>query len=167
MHIFISKVVNQMRIYNFNELFKNEYWLGINRKMIGEAIYLRVCDRKYNPIATKRGNVLTRSCRSKSAVFRMHSSLTSHGYSNITARFCLRSYDSSICFPFFKHFSRDYEKTTITAMYHGRWFAYKQTNKYLYCQSYTPVKALEKQIRCFPYVLPSDVERLQQLYKCR
>jgi hypothetical protein len=21
-------------------------WLGINRKMIGEAIYLRVCDRK-------------------------------------------------------------------------------------------------------------------------
>ena len=37
--------------------------------------------------------------------------------------------------------SRDYEKTTITAMYHGRWFAYKQTNKYLYCQSYTPVKA--------------------------
>jgi hypothetical protein len=34
--------------------------------------------------------------------------------------------------------SRDYEKTT---MYHGRWFAYKQTNKYLYCQSYTPVKA--------------------------
>jgi hypothetical protein len=83
-------------------------------------------------------------------------------------------------------------------MYHGRWFAYKQTNKYLYCQSYTPVKAeqltsnliqliiligndfnsnseksdshetwkcadpeLEKQIRCFPYVLPSDVQRLQ------
>jgi hypothetical protein len=30
--------------------------------------------------------------------------------------------------PFFKHLSRDYEKTTITAMYHGRWFAYKQTN---------------------------------------
>jgi hypothetical protein len=57
------------------------FLLGINRKMIGEAIYLRVCDRKYNPIATKRGNVLTRSCRSKSAVFRMHSSLTSHGYS--------------------------------------------------------------------------------------
>ena len=56
-------------------------WLGINRKMIGEAIYLRVCDRKYNPIATKRGNVLTRSCRSKSAVFRMYTSLTSHGYS--------------------------------------------------------------------------------------
>ena len=33
------------------------------------------------------------------------------------------------------HLSRDFEKTTITAMYHGRWFAYKQTNKYFYCQS--------------------------------
>jgi hypothetical protein len=55
------------------------------------------------------------------------------------AWFCLRSYDSAICLPFFKHLSRDYEKTTITTMYHGRWFAYKQTNKYLYCQSYTPV----------------------------
>ena len=31
-----------------------------------------------------------------------------------------RSYDSAICLPFFKHLSRDYEKTTITAMYHGR-----------------------------------------------
>jgi hypothetical protein len=40
------------------------------------------------------------------------------------ARFCLRFYDSTICLPFFKHLSRDYEKTTITAMYHGRWFAY-------------------------------------------
>jgi hypothetical protein len=49
--------------------------------MIGEAIYIRVSDRKYNPIATKRGNVLTQSWRSKSAVFRMHSALTSHGYS--------------------------------------------------------------------------------------
>jgi hypothetical protein len=49
--------------------------------------------------------------------------------------FCLRSYYSAIWLPFFKHLSRDYEKTTITAMYHGRWFAYKQTNKYLYCQS--------------------------------
>ena len=26
---------------------------------------------------------------------------------------------------------------------------------------------LEKQIRCFPYVSRSDVERLQQLYQCR
>ena len=34
-----------------------------------------------------------------------------------------------------KHLPRDFEKTTITAMYHGRWFAYKQTNKYFYCQS--------------------------------
>jgi hypothetical protein len=29
----------------------------MNRKMIGEAIYIRVYDRKQNPIATKRGNV--------------------------------------------------------------------------------------------------------------
>ena len=39
---------------------------------------------------------------------------------------------------FFKHLSRDFEKTTITAMYPGRWFAYKQTkqtNTYFYCQS--------------------------------
>jgi hypothetical protein len=43
----------------------------MNRKMIGEAIYIRVSDRKYNPIATKRGNVLTQSWRSKSAVFRI------------------------------------------------------------------------------------------------
>jgi len=28
--------------------------------MIGEAIYIRVSDRKYNPIATKCGNVPTR-----------------------------------------------------------------------------------------------------------
>ena len=39
---------------------------------------------------------------------------------SITARFCLRSYDFDICLPFFKHLSRDYEKTTITAMYHER-----------------------------------------------
>ena len=49
--------------------------------MIGEAIYIRVSDRKQNLIATKRGNVLTHSWRSKSAVFRMNSALTSHGYS--------------------------------------------------------------------------------------
>ena len=27
--------------------------------------------------------------------------------------------DFDICLPFFKHLSRDYEKSTITAMYHG------------------------------------------------
>jgi hypothetical protein len=54
----------------------------MNRKMIGEAIYIRVSDRKYNPIATKRGNVLTQSWRSKSAVFRMYHPLTLNGYSN-------------------------------------------------------------------------------------
>ena len=32
-------------------------------------------------MATKRGNVLTQSWRSKSAVFRMYSALTSNGYS--------------------------------------------------------------------------------------
>ena len=53
----------------------------MNRKMIGEAIYIRVSDRKYNPISTKRGNVSTLSCSGKSAVFRMQSSLTSHGSS--------------------------------------------------------------------------------------
>jgi hypothetical protein len=53
----------------------------------------------------------------------------------------VRSYDFIISLPFwlfFKHLSRDFEKTMITAMYHGRWFAHKQTkqpNKYFYCQS--------------------------------
>jgi hypothetical protein len=54
----------------------------MNRKMIGEAIYIRVSDRKYNPIATKRGNVLTQSWRSKSAVFPMYHPLALNGYSN-------------------------------------------------------------------------------------
>jgi hypothetical protein len=54
----------------------------MNRKMIGEAIYIRVSDRKKNPIATKRGNMLTQSWRSKSAVFRMYHPLTLNGYSN-------------------------------------------------------------------------------------
>jgi hypothetical protein len=43
----------------------------MNRKMIGEAIYIRLSDRKYNSIATKRGNMSTQSCSSKSAVFRI------------------------------------------------------------------------------------------------
>jgi hypothetical protein len=43
----------------------------MNRKMIGEAIYIMVSDRKYNPKATKRGNVPTKSWRGKSAVFIM------------------------------------------------------------------------------------------------
>jgi hypothetical protein len=34
----------------------------MNRKMIGEAVYVRVSDGKYNPIAMKRGNVPTQSC---------------------------------------------------------------------------------------------------------
>ena len=50
--------------------------------MIGEAIYIRVYDRKYNPIATKRGNVPTQSWRGKSAVIRMYCALTFNGYSN-------------------------------------------------------------------------------------
>jgi hypothetical protein len=53
----------------------------MNRKMIGEAIYIRVSDRKKNLIATKRGNVPTRSWRGKSAVFLMESALMSHGFS--------------------------------------------------------------------------------------
>ena len=50
--------------------------------MIGEAIYIRVSERKENPIATKRGNVPTQSWSGKSAVFLMESALTSHGKSN-------------------------------------------------------------------------------------
>ena len=57
----------------------------MNRKTIGEAIYIRVSNRKYNLIATQRGNVPTKSWRGKSAVFRMHSSLTSHGSSKTKA----------------------------------------------------------------------------------
>jgi hypothetical protein len=43
----------------------------MNRKMIGEAIFIRVSERKENPIATKRGNVPRQSYMGKSAVFRM------------------------------------------------------------------------------------------------
>jgi hypothetical protein len=53
----------------------------MNRKMIGEAIYIRVSDRKSNPIAKKRGNVPTQSWSGKSTVFLMESALTSHGSS--------------------------------------------------------------------------------------
>jgi hypothetical protein len=59
----------------------------------------------------------------------------------------------------FSNMSRDYEKTTITAMYHGRWDSHETWK----CAD----PELEKQIRCFLYVSRSDVERLQQLYKCR
>jgi hypothetical protein len=41
----------------------------MKRKMIGEAIYIRVS-----------GNVLTQSWRGKSAVFRIYSALTSNSY---------------------------------------------------------------------------------------
>ena len=49
--------------------------------MIGEAIYIRVSDRISNPITTKRGNVPTQRWSDKSAVFLMHTALTSHGSS--------------------------------------------------------------------------------------
>jgi hypothetical protein len=52
----------------------------MNRKIIGEVIYIRVSDRKSNLIAMKRGNVPTQSWSSKSAVFLMESALTSHGF---------------------------------------------------------------------------------------
>jgi hypothetical protein len=42
---------------------------------------------------------------------------------SITARFFLRPYHFAISLTF-KHLSRDFEKTTITAMYHGRWFTH-------------------------------------------
>jgi hypothetical protein len=54
---------------------------------------------------------------------------------SITARFSLRPYDFVISHPILEHLSRDFEKTTITAVYH-------------------------EQIRCFPYVELSDVPRL-------
>jgi hypothetical protein len=50
----------------------------MNRKIIGEVIYIRVSDRKLNPIATKRGNVPTQSCCVKFAVFLIETVLTSH-----------------------------------------------------------------------------------------
>jgi hypothetical protein len=56
-------------------------WLWMNRKMVGEAIYMRVSDKKYNQIATKRGNMPTQNWIGKSAVFLMESALTSHGSS--------------------------------------------------------------------------------------
>ena len=58
----------------------------MNRKMIGEAIYMMVSDRKKNVIATKRGNVPTQSWSGKSAVFLMDSVLTSHGSSKSDGR---------------------------------------------------------------------------------
>jgi len=53
----------------------------MNRKMIGEAVYVRVSDGKYNPIAMKRGNVPMQSCSGKSTVLLMESALMSHGSS--------------------------------------------------------------------------------------
>ena len=53
----------------------------MNRKIIGEVVYIRVSDRKSNPIATKRGNVPTQSWSGKSAAFLMEIDLTSHGSS--------------------------------------------------------------------------------------
>ena len=37
--------------------------------VIGEAIYIRVSDRKWNPVAAKRGGVPNKRWRGKSAVF--------------------------------------------------------------------------------------------------
>jgi hypothetical protein len=55
----------------------------------------------------KRGNVLTQSWRSKSAVFRMYHPLTLNG-------------NSKIINAVKRQRNLDYEKTTITAMYRGR-----------------------------------------------
>jgi hypothetical protein len=50
--------------------------------IMGDDLHInKQTDIYKNLIATKRGNVITQSWRSKSAVFRMHSPLTSHGYS--------------------------------------------------------------------------------------
>ena len=55
--------------------------LWMNGGMIGEAIYVGVCDGKWSPVAAGRGGVLARSCGGGSAVFRVYTSLTSHGCS--------------------------------------------------------------------------------------
>jgi hypothetical protein len=69
---------------------------GMNRKMIGEAIYI-LGFRIGNKIrVTKSGNVSTQSWRGKSAVFLMESALTSHSSSKSnkkpTAWFSYRPY---------------------------------------------------------------------------
>ena len=43
---------------------------------------------------------------------------------SITARFCLRPYHFAIWLSFSNICHMTFEKTMITAMYHGRWFAY-------------------------------------------
>jgi hypothetical protein len=58
----------------------------MNRKMNGEVIYIKVSDRKYNLIATKRGTVPTQSWSGKSAVLLMESALTSRGSSKSKKR---------------------------------------------------------------------------------
>jgi hypothetical protein len=40
----------------------------LNIKIIGEAIYIKVSDRKQNPIATKHGNVPRQSCMQETVV---------------------------------------------------------------------------------------------------
>jgi hypothetical protein len=108
----------------------------MNRKMIGEAIKAEqkeiiqnVMERKDSMAecyqrASKRACVTsplfgqgTTSFFFLMVIYPYPQKVVLH---SITARFCLRSYDSAICLPFFKHLSRDYEKTMITAMYHGR-----------------------------------------------
>jgi hypothetical protein len=58
----------------------------MNRKMIGEAIYIRVSDRISNPITTKRGNVPTQRWSDKSAVFLMHTALLHSARYNMLAK---------------------------------------------------------------------------------
>ena len=51
--------------------------------MIGEAICIGVSDGRWNPMAARRGNVLTQGWRGKSAVFRVYHPLALSGGSNI------------------------------------------------------------------------------------
>jgi hypothetical protein len=88
-------------------------WLWMNRKTIGEVIYIRVSDRKYNPIATQRGNVPTMSWRGKSAVFLMHNSLTSHGSSKKKSRLTAEESRTTIY------------QTYKNCEYHLEWFVQK------------------------------------------
>ena len=55
----------------------------MNGGMIGEAICVGVSDRKWDPIAARRGGVLTRGWRGGSTVFRVCRAPALGGNSNI------------------------------------------------------------------------------------
>ena len=46
-------------------------WLWMHGGVIGGAVYIRVSDRGWGPVAARRGGVPNRRWRGKSAVFRV------------------------------------------------------------------------------------------------